>query len=57
MAEDAILREAIAERLLEGIDLIDPLADEGPFSKQVLIHVRPGACVGIDAGFAGVERA
>ena len=55
MAEDAILREAIAERLLEGIDLIDPLADEGPFSKQVLIRVRHGACVGIDAGFAGVE--
>jgi hypothetical protein len=55
VAEDAILREAIAECLLEGIELIDPFADEGPFSEQVLIHVRHGACVWIDTGFAGVE--
>src|SRR4051812_11223107 len=43
------------ERLFERIDVVDALTDKGPFSEQVLIHIRNGAGVRVDARFTSVE--
>ena len=34
------------QRLLEGVDIVDALADERPFAENVLIDVGNGARVG-----------
>jgi hypothetical protein len=40
----------MAKRLLEGIDVINALADERSFAEQVLVDVRDTACIRIDSG-------
>jgi hypothetical protein len=47
--------KAAAERLLEGIDIVDALADERAFAEQILIDVGDGAGVRVDARFAAVQ--
>ena len=49
VAEDAVLRQAIAQHVFEGVDVVDPLADERAFAEQVLVDVGHGAGVGVDA--------
>jgi len=39
VAEDPILRQTPHESALEGIDLVDSLANKGSFAEQVLIDV------------------
>jgi hypothetical protein len=47
VTEDAILRKAPAKRLLEGIDVVDSLADERAFAEHVLVDIRGArACTG-----------
>ena len=55
MAEHAVLGEAAAERALEGVDVVDALADERALAEEVLVDVGDRARVGIDARLAGEE--
>jgi hypothetical protein len=54
VAEDPVLGKAAVERLLEGIDIVDPFADERALPEPVLVHIGDGVGVGIDAGVAPV---
>src|SRR3546814_6587547 len=47
--------EAAVERLLECVDLVDPLADDRALAEQVLVHVGHRARVRIDARLAAVQ--
>ena len=38
--------------MLDGINVVDPLADERALTEQVLVSIRDGACVGVDARLA-----
>ena len=49
VAQDPVLRETSAERPLEGVDVVDPLADKGAFMEEVLVDIRDGARVRVDA--------
>ena len=49
MAENPVFGEAPVERPLEGIDLIDALADERAFLEQVLVNIGDGVRIRIDA--------
>ena len=55
MAEDSILGKAGIERPLEGVDVVDALADERALAEQVLVDVRDGARVRVDPGLAPEE--
>ena len=55
MAEDAVFREAAAEGALEGVDVVDALADERTFAEYILIDIRHRPGVRVDAGFAAIE--
>ncbi|MCY1400480.1 hypothetical protein D9M71_155700 [compost metagenome] len=61
MTEDAVVWQTALERLFEGVNLIDTLADERAVLEQVLINIRDGTGIGVDAGIAteqaGVCRA
>ena len=52
MAEDGVVREARGHRALEGIHLVDALADERSLAEYILVHVGNRARVGVDAGIA-----
>ena len=49
VAQDPVLREPPPEGRLECVHVVDPLADEGALAEQVLVYVRDGARVGVDA--------
>ena len=49
VAEDPVLGKAPVECPLERIDIIDPLADERAFVKEVLVNVGDGARIRVDA--------
>ena len=51
----AVFRQASADGFAQGVDVVDPLADERAFLKNILIDVGDGARVGIDARLAGEE--
>ncbi len=51
MAEDEVLGKARADRPLEGIDIVDALADIGALVEQVLIEIGDGPRVRVDARF------
>jgi hypothetical protein len=55
VAKDAILGEAPAKRLLEGIDVVDSLADERAFAEHVLVDIRDRARIGVDARLAAIQ--
>ncbi|KFB67214.1 MAG: hypothetical protein CAPSK01_003331 [Candidatus Accumulibacter vicinus] len=55
MTENAILRKARAKRLLEGIDVIDPLADERTFAEHVLVDIRGYPRVRVDARLTAIQ--
>ena len=55
VAEDPVLGEPPVHRLFEGLDLVDALADERPLAEQVLVDVRRGARVGVDAQLARAQ--
>ncbi|KAG0760927.1 hypothetical protein G6F22_019008 [Rhizopus arrhizus] len=55
VAQHAVVREAVLQRGLERVDVIDAFADEGPFLESVLIDVRHGVGVGVDAGVAAID--
>ena len=55
MAENPVLGEAPIERLLERIDIVNPLADERAFAEQVLVDIGDGARIGIDARLAAAQ--
>ena len=55
VTEQRILRHAIVERSIEGIDVVDALADVAAFVEQILIHVRDGRRVRIDADMSGED--
>ena len=55
MTEDAILGKAVAKCLFEGIDVVDPLADERALAKHILVNIRSHAGVRVDTGLASVQ--
>ena len=55
MAQDAVLREAVLDGQLEGGEVVDALADEGALPEDVLVDVRDGAGVGVDARLAALQ--
>ena len=61
MTQNAVCRQAILQRALEGIHGIDALADERAIAEQILIDIGNGACVRVDPCIAteqvGVGRA
>ena len=61
VAQDAVFRQFAVERLPEGVDVVDALADERPFAEQILVDIGHHARVRIDARLAagepGIERA
>ena len=57
VAEDQILGEAAAKRALEGVHVVDALADERPLAEDVLVDVGDVARVGVDARLAAEEPA
>ncbi len=52
VAEDPVLGETSFERSLEGINLVNALADERAFAKQVLVNIGNCTRIGIDTGLA-----
>ena len=55
MAEDGVVREARGHRALEGIHLVDALADERSLAEYILVYVGNRARVGVDAGIAAEQ--
>ena len=55
VAEDAVFRQAPAQHPLEGVDVVDALADERTLVEQVLIDVGDCARVGVDARVAAEQ--
>ncbi|MDT4803918.1 hypothetical protein FQZ97_366840 [compost metagenome] len=55
VAEDAVVGKAAFQRLLEGVHRVDALADERAVAEQVLVDVRDGAGIGVDAGVAAEQ--
>ncbi len=53
VAEHRVVGHAAGERRLERVDVVDALADVRPFAGEVLVDVRHGARVRIDAAWAG----
>src|SRR5436190_13972048 len=53
MAENPIVRELAAHRAFESIQVINAFADKRPFLKEILIHIRDRARVGVNARIAG----
>ena len=53
--EQRVLGDAPADRRLEGVDVVQPLAGEDARAEQVLVGVRDRRRVGIDAGVPGVH--
>ncbi len=53
VAENAVLRETIAQCLLKCIYIVDPLADIRAFPEEVLIHVGDGTGIRINARLSG----
>src|SRR5512139_2730402 len=52
VAEAPVLGTPSLEGLLERIDVVDPLSDEGAFVEHVLVHIGDCARVGVDSRFA-----
>ena len=55
VAEQRVLRNPPVERRFEGVDVVDALADVAPFVEQVLIDVRHGGRVRVEADVAGED--
>ena len=53
--EQRVLRHAALERRRERIDVVQAFAGENAFVEEILIDVRDGSGVGVDAGVAGVR--
>ena len=55
VAEDQVFWESAVQNALEGVDFVDALADERTFAEQVLVDIRYGARIGINAGLAAEQ--
>src|SRR5918999_5870857 len=55
MREKRVLGEPAARRAPERVDLVRPFAGEAPLAEEVLIDVRYGSRVWIDAGMPRVD--
>ena len=55
VAENAILGKAIVQPPLERVHLIDALADKRAFTEHVLVDVRDGTGIRVDARLAAVQ--
>ena len=55
MAENPVFRKALTQRALEGVDIVNTLADEGTFGEQVLVHIRDRTGIGVDAGLGAAQ--
>ena len=48
MAQQRVLGRATSQRLLEDVEVVDPLAGEGALTEQILVDVGDGRRVRID---------
>src|SRR5688572_7278424 len=53
MAEHRVVWHLVRQGRLEGVDLVNAFAGIRPFTKQILVHIRHGGCIGIDPAGAG----
>ena len=55
VAQDPVFGKAVFERVLECLDVINPLADKGSLAKDVLVNIGDRARVGIKPRLATPE--
>ena len=55
VTDDTVLGKTSAQRLLEGLSVVDALADERTLAEHVLVDVRHRTCVRVDARLAPVQ--
>jgi len=55
VAQQGLIGNSLANRLLEGIDVVESFAGIDAFVKQVLVNVRRSGGVRIDTGVAGKD--
>jgi hypothetical protein len=55
VAQDPVLGKTSVQRLLEGVDVVNSLADERALVEQVLVDVGNRACVGVDPRLTTVQ--
>ena len=53
VAQERVLGHAVLQRRLEGVDVVDALADVAAFVKEILVDVRDRRRVRIDADVPG----
>ena len=53
VAEQRVVRHAPGERSLEGVDVVDALADVAALVEEILVDVGDGGRVRVDADVAG----
>ena len=56
VAEQDVFREAVLQSLAERVHFVDAFAGVNALAEQVLIDVRNGPRIDIEAGLPGVER-
>ncbi len=55
VTEDEVFGKPVAQNPFKGIHIIDSFADEGTFLKPILVDIRHGSRVGIDAGLSSED--
>src|SRR5688572_23112128 len=55
VAQNAVFRKPVPERVFKSINIVNTLADERPFAEKILIDVGHEASVWINTGFAATE--
>lgn len=55
VADECVLRHTPLQVMMEGRDIIGPLANEYPFAEQILIDVGDRAAIDVNCRVAGIE--
>ena len=49
MAKNLVVRKTLVQRRLEGLQIIDPFADEAPLTEDILVDITDLICIRIDS--------
>ena len=55
MTEQTIFGDAATHTTLEGINIVDALANVGAFTKQILIHIGDSPCIQVQPSIASIH--
>jgi len=53
--EECVLRDTPAHGRLEGVHVVEPFSREDAFAEEILVRVRDGRRIRVDAGVPGVD--